>query len=86
MNCTFWTKCKEVTLRRDLYLRVLGPWHSHSAMESAKLLRPANSPIFDNEYQSQRLVWDVQLNKEKRAKYYALLNDWSSINTVSKGK
>ncbi len=71
-TCAFWTKRKQVALRRDLYLRVLSD--SHSADATAKLLRPANSPVFDGAYQKQRVKWEAHLVKRELEAFHELIS------------
>ena len=65
MSCAYWIKAKEVSLRRDLYEQVVSD-DSRSVEQTAKLLRPANSPVWDEAYHKQRHVWEAHLDNHER--------------------
>ena len=65
MSCAYWIKAKEVSLRRDLYEQTVSDG-SHSVEQTTRLLRPANSPVWNEAYHKQRHVWEAHLDHHER--------------------
>ena len=82
----WWTKQREVTLRRDLYLRARDTKADRA--EATRLLRPPNSAFSESQYHDQlRLVWEGRMRATEMRAYNALSRspEWDRAEAGGRG-